>query len=504
MNLNRVDISPSQDGITTISNPQNRKVIQVSRYGDETTDVGNFHSEYNNHVGTKHRPDGIGDENGYSKEKRVSTPNWIKEKGNSNQEGEEYVKINKTSMDKMIHMLLVIIVAIVSFSVFAFIPFHNIIKFPEYWYEPIFIWTFGYWPIYIYFSVVHCKYIIEYPDDIVWSKVFLYVFLPILANAVVEYVITYFAWGVYLGFYLPMPFMGVFQVWVSNILLPIGVWFQVPSNVRSSPVYRERLKSFFWYFLIEQSIPYQMIPIQLTIPIVAIWNPDFIFIYAFVLLLKSELNIYVMERFISKATNDSNDQNGKAIMSVQIKAIYTITIVVLISTATQIASFVFLGVDFAMNLFLTFRIIRLHKKVDASNLEFQETQKQIEEMVTSLIVAEAVEFLVPLTYIITFTMVYFGPNAKISGNVQNDYWQFVKVDNLLTYFTGALQMTIIDLVSFILSSVLLWKLCNINTLKESKKIIKRYGVLSVIFIAELMDKVRCIFTFCIEYAFYIN
>ena len=83
-----------------------------------------------------------------------------------------------------------------------------------------------------------------------------------------------------------------------------------------------------------------------------------------------------MSKFICKASGNNADESI-GIMSVQIKAVYTFTIVTLISASlNDVATYVFLGLDFVMNLTLTFRIIRLHQQVSSSNLGIQETQKK--------------------------------------------------------------------------------------------------------------------------------
>ena len=251
MNSNRVDIEPPQNGIATISKFNIVKPIQVKQYVNDATDDIKHSNQEENHPTTAHSF-----QEDEFEMKVAGTTFKLENKQDNTHEQENYPIGYNAFFNKLVHVLLVTIGCIFCYSFFALIPWHNIIEFPEYWYEPVFIWIFGYWPIYIYFCVIHCKYVMEYPE-IVWSKVFLYVFLPILTNTVLWYCLQYLIWTVYLGYYQPMPFMSLFQVFVSNLILPVGIWYQVPSNLRFNPSFRMRLKAFFCYFMWEQSIPYQ-------------------------------------------------------------------------------------------------------------------------------------------------------------------------------------------------------------------------------------------------------
>ena len=200
-----------------------------------------------------------------------------------------------------------------------------------------------------------------------------------------------------------------------------------------------------------------------------------------------------MKRLICNFSG-SNVFDAKAIMTIQIAAAYTFTVVTLISSSVnQLTSYTFLGVDFVMNLYVTLKIVKLHQSVKVNYTDGPQTQEipnKIKEMVTNLIINEGVEFLVPISYIVTFSMVYYGPNAKYFGNVQNDYWQYIKVDNLLGYLTAATKMAFLDLMNILIALVLLWKFCAKNLLQECRTIVQRYGLLFTVYVVLLMNKVK--------------
>ena len=391
-------------------------------------------------------------------------------------------------LNGIVYWTLLIIGCTLSFSVITLIPHHNNIKFPEYWYEPIFIFSLGYWPIQIYFGFIHFQNVMKCSDMAVKRKMF-YMFVMTSTATVTCYIAMYLIWGIYLQFLLPLPFIGFVNGYICTVVLVVGFWYQISYRLRTNLVFRKRLMAYFCYWAVELSIPFQVLGIQLMIPRL---GSNIQWIIAFVFLLKKELNTYVMKRLICNFSG-SNVFDAKAIMTIQIAAAYTFTVVTLISSSVnQLTSYIFLGVDFVENLYVTLKIVKLHQSVKVNYTDGPQTQEipnKIKEMVTNLIINEGVEFLVPISYIVAFIMVYYGPNAKYFGNVQNDYWQYIKVDNLLGYLTAATQMALIDLMNVLISVVLLWKFCAIILLQECRKIVQRYGLLFTVYVFLLMNKV---------------
>ena len=72
-----------------------------------------------------------------------------------------------------------------------------------------------------------------------------------------------------------------------------------------------------------------------------------------------------------------------------------------------------------------------------------------------LVLTEVMEFLVPFGYLACFVANYYGPNAEILGNVKNSYWQYQAVEDIYAAITNLLMFVFIDLLSFIISAVIL-------------------------------------------------
>ena len=95
-----------------------------------------------------------------------------------------------------------------------------------------------------------------------------------------------------------------------------------------------------------------------------------------------------------------------------------------------------------------------------------------------------------LTYIAVILMAYFGPNAKILGNIQLTIWQFQQpIDDIQTYVMNISLLLAADFLSFIINGVLLWYYCSINVLEVTKKLQQSFWIIFAIAEAFLLMEV---------------
>ena len=103
-------------------------------------------------------------------------------------------------------------------------------------------------------------------------------------------------------------------------------------------------------------------------------------------------------------------------------------------------------------------------------------QEQIEE----LVLTERIEMLVPLTYMICFTIAYYGPNAEILGSVKLTLWHYKSVLNIEKYMTSLFILFSIDFLSLIINWIILWTTCNINIFKIFPKIQSEFWLIMAV------------------------
>ena len=123
---------------------------------------------------------------------------------------------------------------------------------------------------------------------------------------------------------------------------------------------------------------------------------------------------------------------------------------------------------------LCYKVVLLDKKVSGSDFSGPKTQNIKQQVLTELMLNEIAQVVVPLAYIGSFLIGYYGPNKNILGGIGCEIWQFKKIKDLKTHLMPVVEMTLIDMVSVIFAGISLRWFCNINIGKEYCKTIKKY------------------------------
>ena len=88
-----------------------------------------------------------------------------------------------------------------------------------------------------------------------------------------------------------------------------------------------------------------------------------------------------------------------------------------------------------------------------------------------------VELMVPIFYILVFVAAYYGPNAKIIGNIGNSYWQYNAVKDVGKTIEFISIFFFIDFCSVIFCTFLLWKFCQIDIRRPFVALQKEFGMI---------------------------
>ena len=107
-----------------------------------------------------------------------------------------------------------------------------------------------------------------------------------------------------------------------------------------------------------------------------------------------------------------------------------------------------------------------------------------------LVLTERIETLVPITYLATMAMAYYGPNAELMGSVKLQIWQHQNViEDFGDFATNILILFAVDFVSFIINGFIIWKICKINLLRVLFDIQKRYWYIMIFIEAYMLNEV---------------
>ena len=183
-----------------------------------------------------------------------------------------------------------------------------------------------------------------------------------------------------------------------------------------------------------------------------------------------EINIWIAQKLAAKGA--SGDQQGmEIVVGFMICTRHAIFLaVVLGSSATTNTCIMILGVDFIINLYLTFRIIWIKKFKECKS------EKQT-ELLQELTINEMVEFFAPLTYLLCFVLAYYSPNSHLIGNIGNAYWQYETVKDFENAVENIFMFFAVDCISAVVCFLLLWGTCRINLLRSWSYLQREFGLI---------------------------
>ena len=151
--------------------------------------------------------------------------------------------------------------------------------------------------------------------------------------------------------------------------------------------------------------------------------------------------------------------------------------------ATLTTSAIILGSDFFINILTGFWLVYTRLK-NSKQVERQIRLAQI------LVINEMVEFMVPISYLLCFTVAYYGPNAELFGNVKSSYWHYSAVEDFSYVIEAVLTFFAIDLGSTIITALVLWKVCRVNVCQIYFALQKDYGIVFTNILVTNLSAVR--------------
>ena len=116
--------------------------------------------------------------------------------------------------------------------------------------------------------------------------------------------------------------------------------------------------------------------------------------------------------------------------TISIHIVYAIFIAIVISSqATGMTSYCILAVEFLLNLYSSYRILRLPRKISPDD-DSEKINLEKKEETVLLLAVDVMEFLVPPFDIVTFSMAYYSPNAEFIANIKNSDWTYKAVNDV--------------------------------------------------------------------------
>ena len=393
------------------------------------------------------------------------------------------------------YILSVLLLSCGTWVVMTLVPTHDLIKYPEYWWEIMVQWCFGNKLMKLIFYSLHCKSVLNYPG-ISSPKSMLKLFIISAALTITYCCVVHLIWTTYLGYYEPMIYNGWLEGLISQFVLMAAVWFLLPKKWRSDPNKRQQMNFYFFYWLFEFTLVYQIFGFLMLIFFPKIPKDFKPYGLALFFWPWREAVGFVMSALIKKAaSSDKFDEatlNAVGIMNIDLSTLYHFQALMLCTNLSHVFGDVFtyclLSADFVFVLITIARIIRIKRKIRPTKSQNMETK----ELMYELVVSEIVELLVPILFMITFTITYYGPNANHMEGFRHSYWQARPVEDLWsTYYPTSFLFLGFDLIVLVSMAIILYFACNSNLMQEAQKAWMNFGLLITLRLILQWDQVRC-------------
>ena len=353
------------------------------------------------------------------------------------------------------------------------IPQHNLVEFPEYWYETMIIANLSLNTYFVFISHLRYKTFFRDIKSLISVSVAIKIFLATSITYNTMYCICYLVWTHGLGYRHPIPFLGAICFNVMLLAYLVVIWSQFPNDLEM----KRKIRSYLFYCLWLSLNCIEKVGLTMVFMVLPTNTQA---LMAIILPITREFHFWVLGMLRMQSTGTEN-REAKVLTDIEVNCNYSLFVAIILGTvATEVTSYCILFLEFILNLYSCYKIIKLGKKIDSSNSENDELQRNRNDTFEDLIMVEVLEVLVPLAYALSIILAYFGPNSRILGNIRNSYWTYQEIEDLSLFMKAIFTMFFIDLLSAILGGIILWKFSNLNFLKECCKTIRFYWPILVV------------------------
>ena len=367
-------------------------------------------------------------------------------------------------------------------SIIALIPAHDVIKYPQYFYEDILSGI----PMSllggIYFHLA-ATYMINV-DFLRTIRHCGKVSIGITISSLCLQGLIDLSWVYYGGNRYPMPFRQFLLVFAVIPVSIIWVWIQFPKEWRTDKSFRTR---YCYYILMNLNSILITIEYGIFKKTILEQDPNKQWIVVALLPILRELNLWIQSNLAFKAAN-GKDLSVEVCTSFGVNARHCVFLsTVLGSEVTNLSTWIIVGSDLIINLILTLLIIWMKKKADPNKKE------KMESHLVSLVVNEMIEAIVLVTFCICLLLSYYGPNAELICNIGSSHFHCIPIKSI-GQFVGNLGFFLgFDVISLISTGLLLWIFARINIFRAYLCLQKEFWVILTLTAAYYTAVVSCSF-----------
>ena len=397
----------------------------------------------------------------------------------------------------LFYCLLIILCCILFSTPTTLMPLHDVIKFPQYWYEGMISLNLTYPIHWICLFYLDAKKLHKVKSIASLSSCIRMYAMMIFAYDV-TYVIIYLIWTNVMNLNWPIPHEIQILGYPIYLFFLTTVWYQFPSNIRKNPEDKKRIRAYIYLYLWFMVMTFQYTPFNKLLESVC---PEWQWTLAFILPMIAMGNKNVINKLVTKCAG-CDDLYSVTYTSISVGAQHSTYIAITIgSLATKSTSYCLLLTKFLVDLHHCYKIIMMQNKISPGDQKMAQIIEGRDRAVATLAMTEIMEVLIPLIYGINFMIAYYGPNSMVLGNIGNSYWQYNAVEDITNTLSSVSLMFLVDLVSGLFIGFILQALFSINLLKTCGEMVQKFWPLMAIKIATIASRViyRWIFSLILTY-----
>ena len=349
-------------------------------------------------------------------------------------------------------------------------PRHNVISFPEYWYEPLIPLIITSRIFLAAFIIIEARMLLKAQEILTLRSFWLYYFFRALGDALL-FLLIYCVWVKFLGFPHPMPrtftVMNLFQ---ALAIAPISNWLIFPSDMRSkNSSIRNKLFLFtlFNWLRMFMTIVYSFVP---NLPFI---RHEYLQLSVGLLFPMMEtFNMWWNSKFTKWAFDcDLEIASIENIVTVQCCHSFSLTILLGSANISRWSTIILILADTVTNCWSVRNIIRHHRQGTEDAIAIRDRSLKF------LALKEFLEVLVPIAYLLSFIGSYIGPNYDIIGGMGSDLGHHEKLSSLYEKLEETLIFMIAEALRGVVFAVVLWKFFGLSMYLSYCDVVKKYGLL---------------------------
>ena len=384
------------------------------------------------------------------------------------------------SLWSIVYLIAILMWCLFFSSPILLIPQHNAIKNPEYWYESMLV---GALSCFLSITLETVIFIWGYLEiaSMCSMRVFLKLYLPTITLWMLIFSVENLIWTFGIGYNFPMPFSQYpgLLAWFFQYML---LYYIIPKPLMRNKKMKGKFRAFVIGRVFGGLMDFQFKGLTYLFSIVPL---DTQWTLAILIPLCREINYKLIH---STMISSPKSHNGYHIVVMSVNAYTALFVAITLGQqATQMTLILVLSLDFILNLHGCYQIVHLYTSITPKDEDAQLNSKVKEYLLHKLIYTEMMESLVPLLYVITVLIAYYGPNSQILGNIGNDYWHYERIDDIGNFGKIELLMCLIDSCSAIIVGVWLWKSCAVDFLREGCKLIKDFWLAAAVIITNYLN-----------------